>query len=239
MNGNACSQATDDLVDYVPLLPAVKAKAAAVDPHKGYLVKELKPGIFMITDGAYESAFAATGKGVVLLGVGELKQYIVSPTNRCSYFINGSVSNSVNAREARVIRVRLALRRGGDIRIPASHFKVWPVDPHRKGMSLPIGTLGRCKTDHVPSVRSSIAVNRFEEQDRLLHTIVEDLKIPSSKPGLRDAGPVGHYYWHQDYSCCDDLSCGLRRGRNKAQERQERRHRQKTVFAHEFPFSDL
>jgi glyoxylase-like metal-dependent hydrolase (beta-lactamase superfamily II) len=65
-SGNAWSQAADNLPDYVPLLPAVKAKALAVDPQKGYLVKELKPGIFMITDGAYESVFATTGKGVVL-----------------------------------------------------------------------------------------------------------------------------------------------------------------------------
>jgi glyoxylase-like metal-dependent hydrolase (beta-lactamase superfamily II) len=65
-SGNASSQTADNLPDYVPLLPAVKAKALAVDPKKGYLVKELKPGIFMITDGAYESVFATTRKGVVL-----------------------------------------------------------------------------------------------------------------------------------------------------------------------------
>jgi hypothetical protein len=65
-SGDAWSQAADSLPDYVPLLPAVKAKALAVDPQKGYLVKELKPGIYMITDGAYESVFATTGKGVVL-----------------------------------------------------------------------------------------------------------------------------------------------------------------------------
>ena len=54
------------LPDYVPLLPQVKAKALVVDPQKGYLVKQLKPGVFMITDGAYESVFVSTGKGVVL-----------------------------------------------------------------------------------------------------------------------------------------------------------------------------
>jgi hypothetical protein len=43
--GNAWSQAADNLPDYVPLLPAVKVKALAVDPQKGYLVKGLKPGI--------------------------------------------------------------------------------------------------------------------------------------------------------------------------------------------------
>jgi len=54
------------LPDYVPLLPAVKQKAVAVDPHKGYAVKLLKPDVYMITEGAYESMFVTTGKGVVL-----------------------------------------------------------------------------------------------------------------------------------------------------------------------------
>jgi glyoxylase-like metal-dependent hydrolase (beta-lactamase superfamily II) len=63
---NAWGQAPDKLPDYVPLLPQVKAKALPVDPQKGYLVKELKPDVYMITDGAYESVFATTGSGVVL-----------------------------------------------------------------------------------------------------------------------------------------------------------------------------
>jgi glyoxylase-like metal-dependent hydrolase (beta-lactamase superfamily II) len=54
------------LPDYVPLLPKVKAKATPIDPQKGYAVKELKPDIYMITDGAYESVFVTTGKGIVL-----------------------------------------------------------------------------------------------------------------------------------------------------------------------------
>jgi glyoxylase-like metal-dependent hydrolase (beta-lactamase superfamily II) len=55
-----------NLPDYLPLLPAVKQQAIAVDPHKGYAVKLLKPGVYMITEGAYESMFVTTGKGVVL-----------------------------------------------------------------------------------------------------------------------------------------------------------------------------
>jgi glyoxylase-like metal-dependent hydrolase (beta-lactamase superfamily II) len=62
----AHAQTADTLPDYVPLLPQVKAKALVVDPKKGYLVKELKPGVFMITEGAYDSVFVTTGKGVVL-----------------------------------------------------------------------------------------------------------------------------------------------------------------------------
>jgi glyoxylase-like metal-dependent hydrolase (beta-lactamase superfamily II) len=64
--GTARAQATDTLPDYVPLLPQVKAKAPTIDPKKGYLVQQLKPDVYMITEGAYESAFVTTGKGVVL-----------------------------------------------------------------------------------------------------------------------------------------------------------------------------
>jgi glyoxylase-like metal-dependent hydrolase (beta-lactamase superfamily II) len=60
------AQTTENLPDYVPLLPEVKAKQPVIDPRKGYVVEELKPGIFMITEGAYESVFVLTGKGVVL-----------------------------------------------------------------------------------------------------------------------------------------------------------------------------
>jgi glyoxylase-like metal-dependent hydrolase (beta-lactamase superfamily II) len=56
----------DDLPSFAPLLPNVRASAWVVDPKKGYLVRELKPGIFMVVGGGYESAFATTGKGVVL-----------------------------------------------------------------------------------------------------------------------------------------------------------------------------
>jgi glyoxylase-like metal-dependent hydrolase (beta-lactamase superfamily II) len=54
------------LPDYAPLLPQVKARAWPVDPQKGFVVKELKPDLFIITDGGYQSLFAVTGSGVVL-----------------------------------------------------------------------------------------------------------------------------------------------------------------------------
>ena len=56
----------ESLPDYAPLLPRVKARAWPVDPRKGYLVKELKPNTFIITDGGYQSLFVTTGHGVVL-----------------------------------------------------------------------------------------------------------------------------------------------------------------------------
>jgi glyoxylase-like metal-dependent hydrolase (beta-lactamase superfamily II) len=62
----ARAQTPETLPDYVPLLPQVKAKAPVIDPKKGYFVEEVKPGVFMITEGAYESVFVTTGKGVVL-----------------------------------------------------------------------------------------------------------------------------------------------------------------------------
>lgn len=51
---------------FVPVLPEVKARFLSVDPEKGYLVKQVKPDVFVITDGVYQSAFVTTGKGVIL-----------------------------------------------------------------------------------------------------------------------------------------------------------------------------
>jgi glyoxylase-like metal-dependent hydrolase (beta-lactamase superfamily II) len=62
----AHAQTTETLPDYVPVLPQVKAKAPVIDPKKGYFVEELKPNVFMVTEGAYESVFVTTGRGVVL-----------------------------------------------------------------------------------------------------------------------------------------------------------------------------
>jgi glyoxylase-like metal-dependent hydrolase (beta-lactamase superfamily II) len=62
----AQAQDLDKLPNYVPVLPAVKARALAVDPSKGFLVKEVKPNIYVVTDGIYQSTFMTTGKGVVL-----------------------------------------------------------------------------------------------------------------------------------------------------------------------------
>lgn len=64
--GVSRAQTSEPMPNYPPLLPQVRARALKVDPKKGYLVKQLKPGIFMITDGGYESAFVTTGEGVVL-----------------------------------------------------------------------------------------------------------------------------------------------------------------------------
>lgn len=62
----AQAQDLDKLPNYVPVPPAVKARALAIDPSKGFLVKEVKPNVYVVTDGIYQSAFITTGKGVVL-----------------------------------------------------------------------------------------------------------------------------------------------------------------------------
>ena len=61
----ALAQQTSALPDFVPVLPAIKAKAFDI-PAKGYLVKQVKPDVYVVTDGAYQSVFVTTGKGVVL-----------------------------------------------------------------------------------------------------------------------------------------------------------------------------
>lgn len=59
------------LEDYVPVLDEVKNNAFQVDRKKGYLVKKVKPNVYVITDGIWQSAFVTTGKGVILLDAPE------------------------------------------------------------------------------------------------------------------------------------------------------------------------
>src|SRR5580700_448069 len=55
------------LPDFRPVPPAIRSRILPVEPKKGYLVKELKPDVYLITDGGYQSVFVTTGKGVILL----------------------------------------------------------------------------------------------------------------------------------------------------------------------------
>ena len=59
-------QAQTKLPDFAPVLESTKARAFAVDPQKGYVVQQVKPNIYVITDGMYQSVFVPTGKGVIL-----------------------------------------------------------------------------------------------------------------------------------------------------------------------------
>jgi glyoxylase-like metal-dependent hydrolase (beta-lactamase superfamily II) len=63
----ARGQDVGTLPDFLPVPVSVKTRILQVDPQKGYLVKELKPSVYMITDGGYQSLFVTTGSGVILL----------------------------------------------------------------------------------------------------------------------------------------------------------------------------
>jgi len=55
------------LPDYKSVPPAIKARILPVDTTKGYVVKQLKPDVYLITDGGYQSVFVTTGTGVILI----------------------------------------------------------------------------------------------------------------------------------------------------------------------------
>ena len=56
-----------NLNNYVPVLESVKQQAFKVDPKKGYLVEKVKPNVYIITDGIWQSAFVTTGEGVIVI----------------------------------------------------------------------------------------------------------------------------------------------------------------------------
>ena len=81
---SAQAKETDTLPNYVPVLSHIKARAMAVDPKKGYVVQKVKPDVYVITDGIYNSAFVTTGKGVVLFDAPAfLAQHIVKAVAEC------------------------------------------------------------------------------------------------------------------------------------------------------------
>jgi glyoxylase-like metal-dependent hydrolase (beta-lactamase superfamily II) len=67
LSSGALAAEGSSLPDYKPVPPAVKARILPVDARKGYLVKQLKPEVYLVTDGGYQSLFVTTGKGVILL----------------------------------------------------------------------------------------------------------------------------------------------------------------------------
>ena len=52
---------------YQAIPPAIAARALAIDPKLGYRVTQIKPDVYVMTDGAYQSLFVTTGEGVILL----------------------------------------------------------------------------------------------------------------------------------------------------------------------------
>jgi glyoxylase-like metal-dependent hydrolase (beta-lactamase superfamily II) len=59
------------LESYVPVLESVLKKAIQVDPQKGYGIKEVKPNIYVLADGVWQSAVIVTDEGVVLVDAPE------------------------------------------------------------------------------------------------------------------------------------------------------------------------
>ena len=66
LSGGARAQEPTPLPDFHPLVPEVQARAYPITPEKGYAVHQLKPKVYLVTDGGYQSMFVITGKGVVL-----------------------------------------------------------------------------------------------------------------------------------------------------------------------------
>ena len=52
---------------YQAIPPAIKARALAIDPKLGCRVTQIKPDVYVMTDGAHQSVFVTTGEGVILL----------------------------------------------------------------------------------------------------------------------------------------------------------------------------
>ena len=63
LNTTANAQDADQ---YVPVLPIVKERMLPVDYAKGFLVEQIKPDVYIITDGTYQSMFVTSGDGVIL-----------------------------------------------------------------------------------------------------------------------------------------------------------------------------
>src|SRR6267154_6912710 len=65
--GQVSAQSTpESLKEYVPVLPAVKAKSWKIDPKVGYTVKNVGGGVYVISDNGWQSAFLVTDEGVIV-----------------------------------------------------------------------------------------------------------------------------------------------------------------------------
>ena len=68
-----CGQvaAQEDLKNYVPVLPSVRAQFFNVDPKLGYAVKDMGGGVYVISDNGWQSAFLVTDEGVIVFDAPE------------------------------------------------------------------------------------------------------------------------------------------------------------------------
>jgi glyoxylase-like metal-dependent hydrolase (beta-lactamase superfamily II) len=56
----------ENLQQYVPLLPLVKAQVWKIDPKLGYAVHSVGGGVYVISDNGWQSAFLVTDEGVIV-----------------------------------------------------------------------------------------------------------------------------------------------------------------------------
>lgn len=63
--------ASRSVADHVPVLPSTLAKAWTIDPQKGVESREVGDGVFVITDGVWQSAFVVTDSGVIVIDAPE------------------------------------------------------------------------------------------------------------------------------------------------------------------------
>ncbi|MEO7791064.1 MAG: MBL fold metallo-hydrolase [Vicinamibacterales bacterium] len=59
------------LKDYAPVLQSTLARAWVIDPKKGVETRKVADGVYVVTDGVWQSAFAVTGAGVVVFDAPE------------------------------------------------------------------------------------------------------------------------------------------------------------------------
>lgn len=59
------------LKDHVPVLKAALDRAWAVDPKKGVETRKVADGVFVVTDGVWQSAFVVTEAGVIVFDAPE------------------------------------------------------------------------------------------------------------------------------------------------------------------------
>lgn len=59
------------LKDYAPVLQSALDRAWVIDPKKGVETRKVADGVYVVTDGVWQSAFAVTGAGVVVFDAPE------------------------------------------------------------------------------------------------------------------------------------------------------------------------
>ena len=59
------------LTDYAPVLPSMLERAWGIDPSKGVTTRQVADGVFVVTDGVWQSAFVVTDGGVIVFDAPE------------------------------------------------------------------------------------------------------------------------------------------------------------------------